>query len=139
AHGPGAARDRDRRGPAALGVVLHEDEVELLVLAAQAADEKAQEVGVDDAPDGVVPLEEPAEARLRHEGQPGRADGARRGRARLVVERAVLAEAPAGPWAVQVHEARPPDSAGAPLGQEDLDLALEDDVHAVPDSAFIED
>src|SRR5206468_1527136 len=67
-------------------------DIELLVLAAQPADEIAEQVGVDDPAEAIVPLDEPAELRLGQEAELRGRQSFRRRRARLIVDHAVLAE-----------------------------------------------
>src|SRR5262249_26955392 len=91
------------------------------------------------AAERVVLVEHSSERRLRHERKLRGPD--RRGRrgARLIVERAVLAEAPPRPQTIEADAARTPDSADAALREEDLDLALEPDVDAIAWRAFGQD
>src|SRR5437867_8976358 len=65
-------------------------DIELLVLAAQPADEIAEQVGVDDPAEAIVPLDEPTELRLGQEAELRGRQSFRRRRARLIVDHAVL-------------------------------------------------
>src|SRR5947209_6716485 len=50
-------------------LLVEQEDIELLVLAAQPADEIAEQVGVDDPAEAIVPLDEPAELRLGQEAE----------------------------------------------------------------------
>src|SRR5439155_27056869 len=67
-------------------------DIELLVLAAQPADEIAEQVAVDDPAEAIVPLDEPSEPRLGQEAELRGRQTFRRRRARWTVDHAVLAE-----------------------------------------------
>src|SRR5437899_9590924 len=75
---------------AAGSLLVEQEDIELLVLAAQPADEIAEQVGVDDPAEAIVPLDEPTELRLGQEAELRGRQSFRRRRARLIVDHAVL-------------------------------------------------
>src|SRR5438445_306428 len=80
---------------AAGSLLVEQEDIELLVLAAQPADEIAEQVGVDDPAEAIVPLAEPAALRPGQETELRGRPSFRRRPARLSVARAGLAEAAA--------------------------------------------
>src|SRR2546428_2499880 len=90
----GRGKGSDSAG--AVRLLDEQDEVQLAVLGAQPADEEAEEVGEDDLPDPVVLVHDAAEIAGREHAEPRRRDRLGGGRADLVVDRPVLAEAAAG-------------------------------------------